>query len=452
MARFAMDGLLKPKNVAVLQLFGILILLSILIIFIVFNYFDNLMRRKAAAEQQASIDSLIASVGNGDAVAAKLADRIALGSTFQKTLKTYSTQSSQEALQIFMMQVARGNVLANESVISEMEKRVLASLWEEAGKLKRSLFTSKELAMVGDMVSNIGHAVMDEAKKAKSAVHANLSRFQVPASMSPADSKDQFQESLVRLEEINRKVDSWLQTAKNPANMPSPVMKDKAEEASMAEIRDMMKDLGEQIRFQARLRSPSTAGKQSKSLCYVLNWSKSLNVSPVELESLVQGIKSITGLEQTSPSSNSFLLMQDFSPKKVIKPFVYSEKALTAFLSGVGPSDGRPLADDLPSAVVDQVPGSAVGIDTLVLITGHEFRFKKEDLNDWNRFKTLILVLIEGPVPEYFEWTHIAKLKSQRQKVPGNITEIRVFKKQNDRGLSKDEVRDLTRQIQQSVD
>jgi len=432
----------RSGNLEGLQLIGIITLVGLFLVVSVTAWIDSASRNKQAADQKKSIDELMASVGNSDAFASKLVDRMIQAPALQKLIKNYASQSSQEALQAMMGQIARGNSGVSENIIGSMEKKLLEIIEVEGRKVRQGLFTPKELSLINAMIQGFSESVSTEAKTAQKMVLSSVPRIQVPVAPPPAATEIQAnqQKLFARLEEVDSKVDKLMV---NSVSSGKAIMPDE----SLSQIREMLKDLGDQIRFQSRAISTAPSSSRNKSRCLVLNWSKSLNASPAEVENLVSELRASKGFEPGASSNNSFLFIQDFQPKKTIKPIINSAKALEAFIGGNGPVEGRPVADELPGIVTEQVPGSSVGIDQLVVVTGHEFRFKKEDLSDWNRFRTVVFVLVEGPVPEYFEWTYFSKLKAQRQKVPGLITEVKIFKKQNERGLGKEEIRELARLV-----
>jgi hypothetical protein len=185
----------------------------------------------------------------------------------------------------------------------------------------------------------------------------------------------------------------------------------------------------------------------------VLGLTQSLNLSKAEKLDLISKLMSVAPrheeISKANVLSGKILVTNNFNPSKFLfasqNDLVQAEK----WLASNDVDESRPAMDALPEVVSAALGSSSQLVERLVVVTNHEFRFRNTEFTNWDRFKSVAFVMLEGPIPEYFEWGHINKLKDFRKKGQGSETKIRIFKRQSDKGLSQEEMIDLSTIVRQ---
>jgi len=203
-----------------------------------------------------------------------------------------------------------------------------------------------------------------------------------------------------------------------------------------------------------RATGGSTSSTPGKSSLVTLCLSKSLNMSNEETRDLVSKILIILppGKDSEKPSAGGKLLMvSDISAGKKMLVGKENVREMETWLAANGPSESRPALDSLPKVVVSSLGDDVKKIERLVVVTNHEFRFREMEMAEWNQFKSVVFVMVEGPIPDYFEWGHFNKLKEFRKKWQGNETKSKIFKRQLDKGMILEEMVDLADVVREVI-
>lgn len=188
------------------------------------------------------------------------------------------------------------------------------------------------------------------------------------------------------------------------------------------------------------------SGAKSRTTFIVTCLTKSLDISVSEKVNLM------TKLTEIAPFYDDNLKVP-FSGKILVTSGNISDKSLLVnrlslgqlheWFSANDPVELRPALDDLPNIVHSALGSADQLIERLVVVTNHEFRFRGLEFNAWNQYKSVVFVMLESPIPEYFEWRHFNNMKMVRNKFSGFETKARIFKRQSNKGMGLEEMADL---------
>jgi hypothetical protein len=221
--------------------------------------------------------------------------------------------------------------------------------------------------------------------------------------------------------------------------------------ATKAASKEITNRLDDQIkRFEPiPVGGSPTQPASGKPTLVALCLSKSLNISKDETRDLAAKLVSVIPSSKQNDKSllGQLLVVGDIAGGKKLLVSKDNIRDLETWLGTNTPSESRPAMDGLSKMVTDALGSFGKEIERLVVVTNHEFRFRDAELTDWNRFKSVSFVMLEGPIPDYFEWGHVNKLKEFRKKWQGHETKIRIFKRQLDKGMVLEEMADLASMV-----